>query len=90
MKEKGNNSSSREWIAVYQLLLVVSNAENIDFLYFKTLSNPLWLITKIRALSIAKKVHKLFKLKHFLFFFIREVLIILLFLQIGQLIHTTK
>lgn len=24
MKEKGNNSSSREWIAVYQLLLVVS------------------------------------------------------------------
>lgn len=64
LNKKGNNSSFRDWLALvyvsyFPLLTATCNTRPtlkiLILCHFKTLSYLLWLITKIRALSIAKK-----------------------------------
>lgn len=64
LNKKGNNSSFRYWLALvyvsyFPLLTATCNTRPtlkiLILCHFKTLSYLLWLITKIRALSIAKK-----------------------------------
>lgn len=64
LNKKGNNSSFRDWLALvyvsyFPLLTATCNTRPtlkiLILCHFKTLSYLLWLITKIRALSIGKK-----------------------------------